>query len=363
VLLSASLAIKLFHTTRNIIGKSITWDRGLAAQGSASMNGAYTVSGIFADPPENSSQQFDLLFTHAQYFAHITHDISWFSNSPPTYVLLKEGTDVAQLNKKLENFIRKRFKQGSDPYKWAGTFFLQPYQDTHLYNHYENGKVAGGRVAYVQLFSIIAIGILIIACINFMNLSTARAAKRIKVVGIKKVMGATRPALILQYLGESMLMTLASLLVAAILAAMLLPSFENIAGQHIDLHFTTGAWITIALITLITGLLAGSYPALYLSGFRPVKVLKGGAGQTGGEAFIRKCLVVFQFSLSAILIVTVLVVYAQMQLVQNKNLGYNKEHVIRMTNEGGIAHSQEAFLSDVRALPGMVLFSTRRPLP
>jgi len=277
VLLSASLAMKLFHTTHNIIGRTVTWDRGLGTQGSAGMNGAYTVSGIFADPPENSSQQFDLLFTHALYFAHITHDISWFSSNPPTYVLLKDGTDVAQLNKKLESFIRKRFQPGTDPYKWAGTFFLQPYQDTHLYNHYENGKVAGGRIAYVQLFSIIAIGILIIACINFMNLSTARAAKRIKVVGIKKVMGATRSTLILQYLGESILMTLASLLIAALLAAMLLPSFENIAGQHINPHFTTGAWTTIALITLITGLLAGSYPALYLSGFRPVKVLKGGA--------------------------------------------------------------------------------------
>jgi ABC-type antimicrobial peptide transport system permease subunit len=357
VLLSESLAMKLFHTTHNIIGRTVTWDRGLGTQGSASMNGSYTVSGVFADPPENSSQQFDLLFTHALYFAHITHDISWFSSSPPTYVLLKKGTNVAQLNKKLESFIRKRFRPGTDQYKWAGTFFLQPYQDTHLYNHYENGKVSGGRIAYVQLFSIIAIGILIIACINFMNLSTARAAKRIKVVGIKKVMGATRAALILQYLGESMLMTIASLMLAALLASMLLPSFGNIAGEHITLHLTTGAWTTIALITLLTGLLAGSYPALYLSGFRPAKVLKGGAERTGGEAFIRKCLVVSQFSLSAILIVTVLVVYGQMQLVQNKNLGYNKDNVLRMTNEGGIAHSQEAFLADVRTLPGVAYAS------
>ena len=357
VLLSKSLAIKLFHTTHDIIGKIVTWDRGLAEQGSASMNGSYTVSGIFADVPGNSSQQFDLLFTHAQYFTHITHDIGWFSNSPPTYVLLKEGTNLTQLNKKLENFARKRFQPGTDQYKWAGTFFFQPYQDIHLYNHYENGKVAGGRIAYIQLFSIIAIGILIIACINFMNLSTARAAKRIKVVGIKKVMGATRAALILQYLGESMLMTLASLIVAAILATLLLPSFESITGQHFTLHFTTGAWITILLITLITGLLAGSYPALYLSGFRPVKVLKGGAERTGGEAFIRKCLVVFQFSLSAILILTVLVVYGQMQLVQNKNLGYNKDNILRMSNEGGIAHSQDAFLSDLRSLPGVAYAS------
>jgi len=357
VLLSKSLAIKLFHTTHDIIGKIVTWDRGLAEQGSASMNGSYTVSGIFADVPGNSSQQFDLLFTHAQYFTHITHDIGWFSNSPPTYVLLKEGTNLTQLNKKLENFARKRFQPGTDQYKWAGTFFLQPYQDIHLYNHYENGKVAGGRIAYIQLFSIIAIGILIIACINFMNLSTARAAKRIKVVGIKKVMGATRAALILQYLGESMLMTLASLIVAAILATLLLPSFESITGQHFTPHFTTGAWITILLITLITGLLAGSYPALYLSGFRPVKVLKGGAERTGGEAFIRKCLVVFQFSLSAILILTVLVVYGQMQLVQNKNLGYNKDNILRMSNEGGIAHSQDAFLSDLRSLPGVAYAS------
>jgi ABC-type antimicrobial peptide transport system permease subunit len=217
--------------------------------------------------------------------------------------------------------------------------------------------VAGGRIAYVQLFSIIAIGLLIMACINFMNLSTARAAKRIKVVGVKKVMGATRVTLILQYLGESMLMTLASLLVAVLLTVLLLPSFGNIAGQRLAGHFSTGAWTTIFLITLITGLLAGSYPALYLSAFRPVKALQGGAERTGGEAFIRKGLVVFQFCLSSMLIVAVLVVYGQMQLIQTRNLGYNKDNVIRMSNEGGIVHSQEAFLADARAIPGVLYAS------
>ena len=165
VLLSSATAIKLFHTTQNIIGKTITWDRGTGHMGK--LNGPYVISGIFETPPSNSSMQFDLLFENAIY-QNIQRDQGWLSSNQTTYLLLKPGADAQKLNGKLKNFITSKYKPGTDEYKWAGTLFIQRYTEKYLHNHYENGAPAGGRIEYVKLFSIIAIFILVIACINFM---------------------------------------------------------------------------------------------------------------------------------------------------------------------------------------------------
>jgi ABC-type antimicrobial peptide transport system permease subunit len=223
-----------------------------------------------------------------------------------------------------------------------------------LHGNYVNGKISGGRIEYVRLFSIIAIFILVIACINFMNLSTAKASRRMKEVGIKKVVGASKGSLILQYMGESILMTFAALIIALVLVDLLLPAFRNITGKYLDLQFTPNLIISAILITFVTGLIAGSYPAFYLSHFKPVSILKGKLITSSGESWIRKGLVVFQFTISVVLIVSVLVVYQEMKLIQTTNLGYNKENVIRFSNDGNLNKGLAPFLIEIKKLLGVM---------
>jgi ABC-type antimicrobial peptide transport system permease subunit len=353
VILSDQLARKLFNTADNIIGKTITWDQG------DKLNGQYTVTGVFEAPPANASVQFDCLFSFDHYYATFREQYGldkWYSNNPHTYVIVKNGTDVTQLNKKIKDFTRVKYKQahGDDGLKYEGDIFLQRYSTKHLYNHYENGVITGGRIEYVRLFSIIAVFIVLIACINFMNLVTAKAAGRLKEVGIKKVTGASRRSLIVQYLGESILMSLFSLLIALVLITLLLPSFNAITGKQLHLQFNSRLLPAITGITILTGLVAGSYPALYLSGFNPVTILKGQLKTSVGELWVRKGLVVFQFGLSAIFIISVLVVYKQMHLIQTKNLGYNKDNIIRFANEGNLRKALNPFLTQVKQIPGVV---------
>jgi len=350
VLLSDALAMKLFHTT-NVIGKTIEWSRGNTAP--KGINGVYAVSGIFK-VPATSSQQFDLVFAHDLYFSTTRHDIGWFSSDPSTYIILKKGVDPGRLNNKLKNFIKAKFKDGTQEQKWAGNLFIQRYTDKYLHNHYENGTVAGGRIEYVKLFSIIALFILVIACINFMNLSTAKATRRMKEVGIKKVVGATRATLTWQYMSESLFMTFLSLALALLLVWILFPAFKEITGKELNVALNTRLVFSITGITIITGIIAGSYPALYLSKFKPVTVLKGKLQTSAGESWVRKGLVVFQFAISAILIITVMVVYKQMQLVQAKNLGYNKDNIIHFANEGNIGANQQTFITELKRIPGVV---------
>jgi ABC-type antimicrobial peptide transport system permease subunit len=232
--------------------------------------------------------------------------------------------------------------------------FLKPYSERYLYGRYENGKQSGGRIEYVRLFSIIAVFILVIACINFMNLSTARASRRAKEVGIKKSIGAQRQSLIFQYISESMVTSLLSLLVAIAVVWMFLPAFNIITDKKIVLTLSDPQLLAMLLgVTVFTGLLAGSYPALFLSGFKPAAVLKGELKGSWGELWARKGLVVFQFALSVILIVSVLVIYKQIDFVQSKNLGYKKDNLISIPIEGKVESSLETFLTEVKRIPGV----------
>jgi putative ABC transport system permease protein len=351
VLLSSATAEKLFHTTQNLSGKIISWDRGNFEAGV--LNGPYIVAGIF-DVPANSSTQFDILFPNALYTENSKYEVSWLSSSESTYVVLREGTDVSRLNVKLKNFIKSKFNPGTDGYKYAGTLFLQRYADKYLNNHYENGMPTGGRMIYVRLFSIIAAFLLLIACINFMNLSTAKASRRLKEVGIKKVIGASRGNLVIQYLSESVLLSVLALLLAIGLVYLALPVFRQITGKELMPEFSTGLLLAASGITLITGLIAGSYPALYLSGFGPVAVLKGKLSSSGSESLTRKALVVFQFVISIVLIISVTVVYRQMQLIQHQNLGYNKDQLIHFANEGKLQQDEQGFIRDIKNIPGVV---------
>ena len=337
IVISEELAMNLFNTTENIIGKVVEFEH----------DKQYQVSGMFKGTPPNSSVQFDFVLSFEEYKDVNPNVLDWSYNSTFTYVTLKEDTNIDQFNDKITDFIKSK-KSG------VRTLSARPYSEAYLYGNYENGVQAGGRIEYVRLFSIIAIFILLIACINFMNLSTAKASRRLKEVGIKKAIGADRKALIFQYLGESMLMTFLSLCMAILLVVLFLPQFNQITGKQLTLSFDINLILSVLGITLFTGLIAGSYPAFYLSGFNPVMVLKGKLNTSVGEVWARKGLVVFQFMLSIILIVGVLVVYKQIEYVQTKNLGYEKDHVLYFEIEGRVAENPETFLSEVRNIPGIV---------
>ena len=323
VVLSRTMALKLFNTTDQVVGRTITWNL-------KDYNGYYTVTGIFEDPPVNATTQFDLLFSYDLFLEKNPKLEKWTNFDPLTYVLIKEGTKGELLNRKIAGFVKDKSPDSKV------SLILQRYSDRYLYNRYENGKPAGGRIEYLKLFSIIAIFILLIACINFMNLGTAKAASRMKEVGVKKVMGARRRELIIQYLGESMLMSLLSAILALVLIFLFLPTFNKITGKQLALHFDGPLLLTVLFTTLAAGLMAGSYPALYLSGFRPVTALKGKLKTSFSDLIVRKGLVIFQFVLSAVFMVSVLIVYKQMRLIQTKNLGYHRDHIIWF-DKGGIA--------------------------
>ncbi len=342
VVISEGLAQRLFGTTENVVGKTLDWHL-------LQFTRPVIVSGVFADIPSNSTVQFDFVLSFEAFKEIFPDVLSWGNNGPHTFVVLREDTDIAAFDEKIEHYLNGKYQE--DDYR---TLFARPYSDGYLYGTYENGVPVGGRIEYVRLFSIIALFILVIACINFMNLSTAKASRRVKEVGIKKAVGASRSTLVTQYLSESFLMAFLSLLTAIVLVGLLLPQFNSITGKQLSLAFTVPLTLSFLGITLLTGLLAGSYPALYLSGFNPVTVLKGKLDSSVGELWARKGLVVFQFALSVILIVSVWVVYQQIEFVQNRSLGFEKEHLISVPLEGRAAVNVTTFLEELERVPGVV---------
>lgn len=342
IVISENLAEGLFGTSAGAVGKTIDYDvLGVKKQA--------MVSGVFAKLPANNSMKFDFVLTSEMLVTEIwTGGQKWWNEGPATYVLLKEGTNAAQFSAKIKDFVKGYLKES------IFTLFTRPYSSGYLYGKYENGVQSGGRIEYVRLFSIIAIFILVIACINFMNLSTAKALRRLKEVGIKKAIGSSRKALILQFLGEAIFLTFLSLIIACFIVVLLLPFFNQITGKQITVNPDANLIALVIGVTFLTGLLSGSYPAFYLSGFNPVTVLKGSPKNSVGELLARKGLVVFQFMVSLVLIVAVMVVYKQMQYVQSKNLGYDKANIIHFDKAGTISENPEAFLTELRKLPGIV---------
>ncbi|MEO1010440.1 MAG: ABC transporter permease [Bacteroidota bacterium] len=340
IVISESMALRLFDTTKNILGKTLKWqyeDHKMQAY----------ISGVFKDIPSYSSDRFDFVLPFGIYEDMLRDEIHWGNHHAKVFLLLRAGTDITKFNEKIGNFIKTKWEYS------ITTLMVQQYSSKYLYGRYENGKITGGRIDYVRLFSIIAFFILIIGCINFMNLSTARAFRRTKEVGVRKVIGARRMTLISQFFGECILLTFFSLLFALFLVVLLLPQFNEISGKQIALVFDVDHLKWLIAVLLLTVLVAGSYPAFYLSGFDPGNVLKGRVNRSSIETSLRKGMVVFQFTLSIMLIVAVLVVYQQIQLTQNKNLGYDRKDIIYFTIKGELSDHLEAFLAEAKKIPGV----------
>ncbi len=338
IVISDELANKLFGTTQNIVGKAIRFQQDTT----------FFVSGIFEKTAYHSSQQFDFVLSF-DYLGDVQNWVkTWGNLGPHNFVLLKEGADADAVNRKIAGVIRANSEDTTR------TLFLSKFSNIYLGNSFDHGQQTGSRMVYVRLFSLIAIFILLIACINFMNLSTAKASRRLKEIGIKKVVGAERKQLIFQFLSESMLLTLFATVFAIMITLILLPSFNQITGKQISLHIDASMIISFIAIILFTGLLAGSYPALYLSKFKPLAILKGKLNTSVAEVVSRKGLVIFQFTLSSILIIAVLIIYQQIQFIQNTNPGYHKENILRMDSEGKIQGTEETFIAELKKVPGVI---------
>jgi predicted permease len=337
IVLSDELALKLFGVTNNITGRPVQFDHDTT----------FFVSGVFKKMPANSSQQFDFVLSFDYFKTRSNWVTYWGNKGPLNYALLKKGTDAGTFNRNVKDIIARNTDDTNTK------IVAMKFSDLYLHNNYNGNVQSGGRIEYVKLFSLLAIFVMVIACINFMNLSTAKAARRLKEVGIKKVVGAERKQLIFQFLTESLLLTVFAMVFAIIIAVLLLPAFNRITGKTIALNFTWPMTVAIICIALITGLIAGSYPALYISKFNPLSILKGKLNTSAAELLSRKGLVVFQFTLSAVLIVAVLIIYQQIQFIQNADPGYNKNNVFRMAAEGGLATKQDAFVAELKKIPGV----------
>ena len=338
IVISEELAMNLFNTTENVIGKVVNFQDAQPLQ----------ITGVFADTPANSSLQFDFVLPFEKYKGLDPNVLNWNYNTTEVYVMLQETASPQEFNNKIANFLQSRRDNTTS------TLLARPFSDGYLYGNYENGKLVRGRIEYVRLFSMIAIFILLIACINFMNLATAKASRRLKEIGVKKAIGAGRKTLAFQYLSESLLMASVSLVIALLLVLLFLPQFNEITGKQLTLNLDIALVRIIAGIVVFTGLVAGSYPALYLSGLNSVTMMRGSTSTTlrnsVKEQWTRKGLVVFQFALSVLLIVSVMVVYQQIDFVQTKNLGYEKDNVLYFDMEGRVAERLETFLSELRSV-------------
>ncbi|MCF2490801.1 ABC transporter permease [Dyadobacter sp. CY347] len=342
IAISQALAIKLFRKPEHAIGKVLEWKW-------QAYSGKCLVTGIFADFPANSSQQHDFLLSMDAWNQIVPKgDVQTSSGPFDNFVVLKKGTDINQINKKLSGFAETSFNDSTS------TLFLRKYSDAYLFGNYENGIQTGGKITNVRLFSGIAIIILLVACINFMNLSTARASLRVKEVGVKKALGARRATLVFQFLSESMVMSFVALVIAVLLTSALLPQFSAITGKALAFQFDIKMILMILGAALLTGLLAGSYPAFHLSRFNPAITLKGGLTSSVGEILVRKGLVVFQFTVSVVFIIAVMVVYRQIRYVQEKSLGYNKDNIVYFEMNGRVAEQPESFLTQLKSVPGVI---------
>ncbi|QLG45708.1 ABC transporter permease [Costertonia aggregata] len=297
----------------------------------------FTVTGILKDLPDNTGFNFEFLMPWAYAKQRGWNDTYWGNNSIATYVLLKKGTDYDAFSSKIKN-LRERYDKDSPEM----VTYLYPWSRYWLHSEFVNGEEVGGRIILIRMFGIIAFIILLIACINFMNLSTARSEKRAKEVGIRKVVGARKRALIGQFLGESILITFLAAVLALIMVALCLPAFSELVEKPLSLDLTN-EWFWVSALTIIlgTGVLAGSYPALYLSGFKPSTVLKGAFKKISAPVTPRKVLVVVQFSVAIILITASIIVTQQLQSVQNRQSGYSKNNLIYSLIEGDLGKNYD----------------------
>ncbi|HZY78804.1 MAG TPA: ABC transporter permease [Cyclobacteriaceae bacterium] len=348
IVLTESFATKMFGD-EDPMGKLIVMDT----------RDSYQVTGVLKDIPKNSSIVFDYLLPFETWFEQNKNWVdTWGSNNIRTFIQLKEGTDAAAFQAKIVDEV-KEHNEGTNV-----KLFIQPFSDVYLYGKFTEGKQDGGRIDYVRIFFIVAVFVLVIACINFMNLSTAQASKRAKEVGLRKVIGAVPRQLFRQFMGESSIMVIMAALMSLLVVVLLLPKFNELTGKSLSLSLLDTKTIAIfAGLIFFTSVLAGAYPAIFISEFKPVQVLKGQLKSGRRAAIFRKSLVVVQFTLSIFLIVSTIVVYRQMDFMQNRNIGFDRDNVFYSLMEGEMAAKYETIRNRLLQSPGVESVSLSSQLP
>jgi putative ABC transport system permease protein len=317
------------------------------------------VMAVLADPPGNSSIQFDFIMPFDYSNSYIKRSMNeWVNSSWQVYVQPQPGTSVSQITKDINELKRKH-----NPNDKISTYFIYPMARWRLYSDFKDGKPSGGMIEYVRLFSIIALIILLTACVNFMNLSTARSEKRAKEVGIRKTLGSEKWQLVIQFFMESMILAVIAFVLSVIAVYLILPAFNLLVSKKLSLPVDQPVfWITVTGIVFFTGIIAGSYPALYLSSFNPVKTLKGTFLAGRKAALPRHILVVGQFVISILLISATLIIYQQIQYIKNRSMGYNPNNVIALNSGPMIDKNYLPFKNDLLKT-GMIQSITRSGNP
>lgn len=342
IAISKNMAEAFFGSPQAAIGKAIRYDN----------RKEMTVSAVFDNIGPNSSLQFDCLMTWDAYVDDNSWATHWGNTDPLTFFKLRKDADPAKVEAKMIHLLDKTNRDGDKPYKTQ--LAMQPFHEYYLNSNIKDAKMDGGRIEYVRLFSFVAVFILLIACINFMNLATARSSRRAKEVGVRKVVGAMRSMLAGQFMGEALLIATLSAILAVLLVALLLPAFNSLTGKQMLLPFSEPVfWAVIGGLLVVTGLLAGSYPALFLSSLNPVRILKGALKFDASSVWVRQGLVVFQFGLSVILIVGMIIIYRQVGFVQNKNLGFDRENLVYFPIEGALFNKFDLLKEQLTQVAGV----------
>jgi putative ABC transport system permease protein len=318
----------------------------------------YTITGVMKDVPQSSHFTFDILCSYETWiFRNDDASKSWGKMSQTAYILTNIGVNYKSLEKNLESVVEEKI--GSKIKKLGATFRigLQPLSKIHLFSNFEDDTAKTGNIMYVYLFSGVALFILLIACINFINLSTARYSNRALEVGLRKTLGASRNSLVYQFLGETILVTSMAVFIGYIFAATSLPLLQSLTGQEFGYTlllqpvFLFGAILSILGI----GILAGIYPAIFLSSFQPIKTLKGNLKKGAASSVFRRVLVVGQFSISIALVIGTLIIFEQLQYVKNKNLGFNKDQVLTLSYPSNSQNiSASSFRQELTSVPGVI---------
>ncbi|PRX56840.1 ABC transporter permease [Flagellimonas meridianipacifica] len=342
LVISEQMAQKFFGSATNAIGKSIIYENSRPL----------TVSAVFKEVNSSNSKKSDF-FLHWDIFLEENGWAPDITNSGSlTFLLLKENSDVVTVKDKLKDFLTPYRTQ--EDANFTVELELQPFGETYLNSHFENGIISGGRIENVRIFGFIAFFVLLIACINFMNLASASSLKRAKEVGVRKSLGAKKGSLVSQFLGEALLLTLLSTFLALILVTLLLPLFNELSGKNLSLlELSPISWLGILGITLLTGVVSGSYPSFVLSSFSTIDIFKNNSKANASSQWIRKGLVVFQFALTIVLISGMLITSRQIHFIQHQDLGFDRHNVVLFIFQGDSTHSYASLKERALKLPGV----------
>jgi len=353
---SRKMAELFFGSASEAVGKTVRFDGRKDLM----------VTGVFENVPLNSTDQFDYLMNWDEWVKENPFKQSWGHFGTSSYIQLRADADPLKVEEKIKDSLRPYLTENGS---WPSAnrrieVGMQPFSDQYLYSTFENGTPVSGRIVYVKLFIGVGAFILLIACINFMNLATARSIKRAKEVGVRKVVGSSRYQLIYQFMGEAILLTFLAVLFSLLAIALVMPAFNLLTGKHVQLPVQEPFFYLFLLgLIIITGIVSGSYPALFLSSLRPIRILKGSFQFNSWTTYFRKTLVVVQFVLSMLLLISTVVISRQTDYLQNKNLGYDRENILYIPIEGELIRKYSLFREEASRLPGIKMVDRSSQFP